>query len=188
MWSRRTFQCGIIACALGIVFGHYVGEPLKTTILSSRGKFEATKAQWPLFGVDSSVKLPRSNERFSLGFEESYHQLSWIDTNNLGKLKITFFFSRSSDGIITSVFSHPVMKTIDEEYSTHHFDVEYRWEEEQPVFISSGCALMFLSTLVVSLYMAFAICACSDDSLADSEEDSDHDLLRRRTDFVQHND
>jgi hypothetical protein len=154
MGMLRALLICIMSTILHSVIGHYIGEPLQTTVLSARHKVEAVKSQWPLFGVDSTVKIPRSKEQFSLGFEESYHQLSWIDTNNLGELRVTFVYSRSGDGVVASVSSQPRMKTINGEYSTHLVDVEYRWVEERPVNISSGCIVMFLATLVVSIWLA----------------------------------
>ena len=71
----------------GLVSSYYVGEHVDTTVFSAAGKTEALKAQRPLFGVDSSVTFPRSNDQFSLGFEEGFHQLSWFDPTNLGKLR-----------------------------------------------------------------------------------------------------
>jgi hypothetical protein len=192
MRSQRTFLCYfILASTLSAVIGHYIGESLQTTVLSAHGKVEATKAQWPLFGVDSTVKIPRSQEKFSLGFEENYHQLSWFDTNNLGKLRVTFLYSRSGDGMIASVTSQPVMKTINEEYSTHHFDVEYRWVEEQPIGIASACIIMFLATLMVSLLLVFSLCGFSDDEQAtpeSSEEIDTRDFSRRRGELILRDD
>jgi hypothetical protein len=170
------------------VTSHYIGEPLQTTVLSARHKVEALKALWPLFGVDSTVKIPRSKEHFSLGFEENYHQLSWIDTNNLGKLRVTFLYSRSGDGVIASISSQPQMKTINEEYSTHLVDVEYWWLEDQPVSLSSGSIVMFLSTLVVSIWLALSLCgfAHEDNNPEPLEGNESPNMLRERGHMILH--
>ena len=147
-----------------VVYGYYVGEPVDTVLFygTTTGiKKPALIAQRPLFGIDSTVTVPRDLDRFSLAFEDGYHQLSWLDVQNLGKLRVTFVHSKSGDGAIHAVFSQPIMKTLHEEYSRHHMEVEYLWIEEQPVDVLAGSLVMFLATLVLTLFLIFHTC-CGD--------------------------
>lgn len=150
-------------CFFPTVAAYHIGEPVHTTILSADANGEAVKSQRPLFGIDSAVTIPRSNEKISLGFEENYHQLSWVDTTNLSTLKVVFVYSRSGDGVISSVSAEPIMKEAHGEHSTHHMDVVYMWVEERPVGFHSGCTVMFLVTLVISLFLVLSLCGFVDD-------------------------
>jgi hypothetical protein len=191
MRSEPTYLCALIAqILLRPVIGHYIGEPLQTTVLSSEGKLEAMKAQRPLFGVDSNVKITRSKGKFSLGFEENHHQLPWLETMHLRKLRVTFVYSRSGDGLVASVSSQPMMKTTDEEHSPHQLDVEYRWVEELPVSISSGCIVMFLATFLVSLLLVLSLCAYTDDgdTYVGLEENDRQGILLEKGTSILHND
>lgn len=163
----------------GLVSSYYVGEHVDTTVFSAAGKTEALKAQRPLFGVDSSVTFPRSNDQFSLGFEEGFHQLSWFDPTNLGKLRVTFIHSKSGDGAIHSVSSEPIMKNVHDEYSRHHIEIEYQWIEEQPVDLRAGCIVMFLVTLVLSVVLILQTCGLAEDDYSPEYDDDENHSTRR---------
>jgi len=176
----------VTACRLDRSWGYYVGESVDTTIYVSSGdhrKIEANKAQNPKFGMDTSVYLPRtvhSNERFSLGFEEGYHQLSWVDPVNLGKLRVIFMYTKSGDGVIHSVSSEPMMKYLHEDYHRNQLEIEYVWVEEHPVDPQAGSIVMFLGTLILSIALALQTCGSSDDDdddggdLGDDPDDDDY--------------
>jgi hypothetical protein len=172
-----------LALLKGFVSSYYVGEHVDTTIFSMIGKTEALKAQRPLFGIDSSITFPRSNDRFSLGFEEGFHQLSWFDPTNLGKLRVTFVHSKSGDGAIHSVSSEPIMKNVHDEYSSHHIEIEYMWTEEAPVDLQTGSIVMFLATLVLSLGLILQTCGLTEDSGGD-DDDFDENESSHHRDFM----
>ncbi len=131
----------------------YLGERVDTSVVSISGGSEVLNKQRPLFGIDSIVAFPRShsNDRFSLNFAEGYHQLSWFDTSSLGKLRVTFVYSKSGDGVIHSVSCEPVMRVMHDDFSRHSIHIEYVWIEEQPVDYQAGSVFMLLTTLCVLL-------------------------------------
>jgi hypothetical protein len=137
------------------VFSYSIGEHIETSVFTITGGSEALSKQRPLFGVNSLVTFPRSrsNDRFSLSFAEGYHQLPWFDTSSLGKLRVSFVFSKSGDGVIHSVSSEPVMRVMHDDHSRHNIQIEYVWIEEQPVDFQSGLAVMFLATFLVALVL-----------------------------------
>lgn len=158
----KAFSYYLIVILIPFVQAYYVGESIFTTLIERTGKSEASKAQSPKFAEDSSAFVPRTKDRFSLAFEEGYHQLPWFDTLNLGKVRVTFVYSKSGDGVIHSVSSEPVMKNLHDEYSRQQLEVEYVWVEEHPVDPQAGSIVMFLATLVLSVLLVLKSCGISD--------------------------
>lgn len=130
-----------------------IGEHIETSVFTITGGSEALGKQRPLFGINSVVTFPRSrsNDRFSLSFAEGFHHLPWFDTSSLGRLRVTFVFSKSGDGVIHSVSSEPIMRVMHDDHSRHNIQIEYVWIEEQPVDFQSGLAVMFMATFLVVL-------------------------------------
>lgn len=174
-------RCGVFFLTLLIASAYFTGEHVDTMLHSTTGRSAALKAERPLFGLDSSVRIPRNNSRFSLSFEEGFHQLSWFDSTNLGKLRVSFIYSKSGEGAIHSVSSEPIMKSIHEQYSGRVLEIEYIWIEEAPIDLQSGAIVMLLGTLVLSLIFLFQACGLTNmDESVDDAIDS-YGNLRRST-------
>lgn len=176
MWIPRRpskLLCWVAMCAvftMSSVHGYKSGDAIDTIIWSHSTARDATRAQMPSFGMATKVDFVQKRGRFSLGFQEGYHTLPYIESRNLEKLFVTFVYSRSGQGVIHSVSSTP---TYVEEggKSGEKIIVEYNWVEEEPVDIRSGATVMFLATLVASLIFMLQACGLSDD---DEEEDDDY--------------
>lgn len=158
-----------------LVSSYSIGEHIETSVFTITGGSEVLSKQRPLFGINSIVTFPRSrsNDSFSLSFAEGYHQLPWFDTSSLGKLRVTFVFSKSGDGVIHSVSSEPVMRVMHDDHSRHNIQIEYVWIEEQPIDFQSGLAVMFLATFFVVLVIQ--ICRLGFDS---GKQQGDSDRMR----------
>lgn len=170
--EKRQMQFSSCLIVLSFCFQHfvssyYLGEHVDVTLVSINGGNEVLDKQKPLFGIDSTATFPRSrsNDRFSLSFAGGYHQLSWFDTSSLGKIRVTFVYSRSGDGTINSVSSEPVMRVMHDEYSTHNFEIEYAWIEEQPVDFDGGLFVMFLAIFLFLFGLAVQDCYLTDEMM-----------------------
>jgi hypothetical protein len=144
---------------------YQIGDAVGITIHSvTSGRNDATRAQ--------IVTFPWFSDRFSLGFEEGFHALPWIDGKNLGKLRVTFIYSKSGgDGAIHSVSSEPIMQSKDQESSNRQIEIEYQWKEEERGDIQSGASAMFLATLVVSVIFLLQACGLTESDASTCSED-----------------
>ena len=165
----------ILVCFTFLIPGvrsYYSGESVDTIVYTQNGRLDSLKAQRPLFGLDSSSRFDRKKiTRLSLGFEEGFHQISYVDTTNLGKIRVRFVYSRSGAGAIHSVSSEPIAKSSNEQYSEENIEVEYIWVEEEPIDIQSGAIVMFAATLCVSILFLLQACGLSDDAAEQSSFD-----------------
>lgn len=165
-----------ISLLIPLVNGYYNGESVDTIVYSQTGRSDSLKAQRPQFGRDSSARFDRRKiQKLSLGFEEGFHQISYIDTTNLGRIRVSFVYSKSGAGAIHSVSAEPVMKNTHEQYSSTEIEVDYIWVEEEPVDIQSGSVIMFAATLFVSIMFLLQACGLSDGEGATSINPNDTD-------------
>jgi hypothetical protein len=171
-FSTVLYSVMLLALAsLSSLEAYRIGDAVDMTIQSvTSDRNDATRAQMPLFGLSNTVIFPRFIDRFSLGFEEGFHALPWIDGKNLGKLRVTFIYSKSGDGAIHSVSSEPIVQSKDEESPSGQIEVEYKWKEEEPVDIQSGASAMFLATLVVSVIFLLQACGLTESDATCSED------------------
>lgn len=173
---------------------YFVGDHVDTIIyttsdssLFTTDRIEATVAQRPKFGIDSTVHIARTSANsnpnsFSLGFEEGYHQLSWVDGSTVKTLRVTLRYSKSGQGHIHSVSSQPILWDTSSSSSssskttasmdaqrnrqrerTSTIEIQYIWIEQETVDIQSGAILMFLVTFVVSVFFFLQACALPED-------------------------
>jgi len=141
------------------LYAYRVSDPIDTIVWTNQDIEDATRAQQPLFGIPTTVRFTR-NGKFSLGFVDGYHTLSWIDTRHLDKLIVSFVYSRDG-GTIHSVFSKRVSGGTHENGSD--LEVDYEWIEEAPIDLEAGFTLMFISAFLVSIVSLSKFCRWSDE-------------------------
>mmetsp|Transcript_23529 Transcript_23529/g.65457 ORF Transcript_23529/g.65457 Transcript_23529/m.65457 type:complete len:238 (-) Transcript_23529:51-764(-) len=135
------------------------------------------RSQMPKFGIDSIATFQKESEHsggFTLLFEDALRTVERVPYKNykgehLDTMVVTFVYSKSGTGMIHSVW------TSSKTYSPHSssqdpFRVEYVWQEEKPVHLVGGHAILFLIIFITSMLFLFQTCFLDEETEAASME------------------
>ena len=159
-----------------------VGDDVDTELsIDGSPPSDVLRSQMPYFGVSSTANFqikPTSHifdRKIALSFLDGLWGLpTTYLTNSRGEglvsILVTFVFSKSGSGVIHSVSSVPTYSS--EGNDSYSVRVEYKWVEEEDIYVNAGQAIMFMLTFFVGAFLLIASCGLLEDSERDNHSQS----------------
>jgi hypothetical protein len=162
---QAILEC--LAIILSVTAAYRVGEAVDTDIRMGSILTDALRSQMPMFGIPSTARFQfeETIPSFSLQFEDGLRGIPTVPLVNskqqaLGRLQVTFVYSKSGAGAIHTVISQAEYgSNLD---SSESFLVDYQWIEEEQVQLTAGKGVMFLAVFVVSIVFLISLCGFLD--------------------------
>ena len=180
---RRSFsppRCLLfILLVLVGAFGYRVGDDVDTELsIDGLPPSDVLRSQMPYFGVDSTANFqikPISyifDRRMALSFLDGLWGLpTTYLTNSRGEglvsILVTFVYSKSGSGVIHSVSSVPTYSS--DGNDSYVVRVDYKWVEEEDIYMNAGQAIMFMVTFLVGVFILIASCGLLEDPVPDPQ-------------------